>query len=486
MGCSGCRFATVGFQSEISPRNFESAMLHSMGTQNLKWKLIFPGPLVLIAGVFFVSFGGGCRPAAGARTVRLGPGQALQYRLALSRDLRTARVSLRLPPAARGRWIRLPRTAGWQLRRWRIARVHCDGHRLYRDGDRGWRLPGGCRRATWRVRLTPVGDSGYRAFSLLAAYHAKRRWAFLPGAGYLLEVAGIRGRATLALSLPEGVRAHHGLDRLAKGRLLLPEAPLAHQALVGVGPLVERRSEVGGVRVRHLFAEPPPERFTRLLAAHHRGLGYLLGVFGRPRFKTLIAWWFRLGPSARMVSGYAGQRSVALSYVGKPKTAAHLSAALLPWLPLVMLLHEQVHQLGVARPAWLSESLAQYYALKALGRSGAMKAAEHTRAVDRITRPWSRMPKADARIGLLAAHRRYVTTGSVASYRVFYTNGARFWWLMDRAIRSRSHNGRSLDSIVRKILRLKYDRLGRPSASFGRLLEKEGGPVAKKLLRRWL
>lgn len=435
---------------------------------------------------------GACRPPRAGSAVRLGAGQALRYRVVLAADLRTAQVHLDLPPPARGRLLRLPRTAGWKVRRWRIARVRCDGHRIYyssrggASGGAGWLLPRGCARATWRLRLTPVGDSGYLTFSLQAVHDPKGRWAFLPGAAALLEVAGVRGRATLDLVLPAGTRAHHTLDRLPNGRLLLPPAPSAHLALVGVGAFVQRQSEAGGVTVRHRFAEAPPARFTSLLAVHGRGLRYLVGVFGRPRSPHLDAWWFHLGPSARMVSGYAGRRAVAISYVDRPKAAPHLTAALLPWLPILMLLHEQVHQLGVTQPAWLSESLAQYYALKALGRAGALPPAAHTQALDRITRPWSRPSAVDARVRLLAAHRRYLRTGSVRSYRIFYTNGARFWWTVDRAIGAKSRGKRSLDTIVRRILKLRYDRWGRPPRGFSRLLRRHGGDAALKAMARWM
>jgi len=437
-------------------------------------------------GLAALFFSVGCHPMAGGVSGRLGAGQALRYRVVLARNLRTAEVSLALPAVARGRLLRLPRTADWRSRRWRIARVHCDGQRIFRDGDRGWPLPASCRRATWRVRLARVPEGGYLAHSLLAAYHPSRRWVYLPGAGYLLEVVGVRGRATLRLILPPGLRVFHALDRLPDGRLLLPPAPSSRLALLGVGAFETRSAAVAGVRVRHLFAEPVPARFRGLLAAHKTGLAYLVHVFGAPHGPGLDAFWFRLGPTARVVSGYAGRRAVAISYVDQPRGAPHLVPAIRPWLPILMLLHEQVHQLGVAQPAWLSESLAQYYALKALGRSGALRPAEFAKALDRITQPWSRMPEADRRVRLLAAHRRYLTTGSLGSFRVFYTNGARFWRTVDRAVVARSGGRRSLDSFVKQLLRMPYDRQGRPPKAFDRLLEREGGPAARKAIARWV
>jgi predicted metalloprotease with PDZ domain len=187
-----------------------------------------------------------------------------------------------------------------------------------------------------------------------------------------------------------------------------------------------------------------------------------------------------------VVSGYAGRRSVAISYVDHPAAAPHLVAALRPWLPILMLLHEQTHQLGVAHPAWLSESLAQHYALEALGRSGALPAADFRKARDRVTRPWSLTPEADSRVRLLAAHRRYLRTGSLEAYRIFYTNGARFWHVVDRAISACSHGRRGLDTIVRQLLRLRYDRQGRPPAAFHRLLRQEGGAAARRAIARWV
>ena len=49
--------------------------------------------------------------------------------------------------------------AGWQGRRWRIARVRCDGKRVYRVGEQGWPLPGACRRASSSAPRTAISSA---------------------------------------------------------------------------------------------------------------------------------------------------------------------------------------------------------------------------------------------------------------------------------------------------------------------------------------
>lgn len=428
-----------------------------------------------------------CRPAAWNATIRLPASKPVRYHIRVSPNLRSIRVRLDLPRLPRGRRLFLVPTQRWQQRLGQIRWVRC-GERALTQGPRPWtwQIPAGCRRITWKVRVDWVAPNGYDVAHLRAAVNPGRQWVILPGVSWMLLVYGLMGPATLTVEPPSGARVHHGLDRLPDGSLRLPELPSALCTTVGVGRFLPRRSRVSGVIVQHLFARPPPARFDALLRASDRGLAYLLQVFGRPRASRLGVFWFQLRALTRAVSGYSCNRMVTVSFVDQPPAASFLSPAIRPWLPAVAVLHEQVHQLSGKPPAWVRESLAQYYALKALGRAGALAAADWTRAVDRITRPWDGTPPRDRRLTLLAAQHRYRRTGDVRAFAIFYSNGARFWWIVDQAIGARSKGAQSLDAIAARLLRLRYHRDGRPPPAFGALLRGAAGPAADAIIAKWV
>jgi hypothetical protein len=197
-------------------------------------------------------------------------------------------------------------------------------------------------------------------------------------------------------------------------------------------------------------------------------------------------FWFSLEAGAGGVEGHTTARSIVLSVPNRLRPAPHLTAAIRPWVPLLLLLHEQVHQLGPDVPPWIGESLAQYYGLKALRSAGLLAPAAWDRAVDAISRPWTPTPRAHARVPLLEAQRRYARTGSPTAYGLLYTNGVRFWRAVDRAIRRRSGSTEGLDRYARDIVRLRYPSAHRVPSALERLLQRTAGPAAKRLIERWV
>jgi len=420
-------------------------------------------------------------------TIRLPASKPVHYYIRVAPNLRSITVRMELPRLPRGRRLFLVPSTRWRQRLRQLRWVRC-GDRALTRGPRPWtwQIPAGCRRITWKVRVDWVSPNGYDVAHLRAAVNPGRRWLILPGVSWMLMVYGVMGPATLTVEPPAGMQVHHGLDRLADGSFRLPVLPTSLCTTVGVGRFVSRRTRVRGVTVHHLFARPPPARFDRLLRVGDRGLAYLLQVLGAPRAKRLGVFWFQLRTLTRAVSGYSCNRMVAVSFVDQPPAASFLTPAIRPWLPVVAVLHEQVHQLSGKPPVWVRESLAQYYALKALYRAGGLPRADWTRAMDRITRPWKGILWRGRRLTLLAAQHLYRRTGRVQAFSTFYSSGARFWWIVDRAIQARSAGAQSLDTIAARLLRLKYSRDGRPPPAFRRLLRGAAGPKVDAITAKWV
>ncbi len=441
------------------------------------------------------------------------PAQPLRarYELRLDPDRAELRLSLRLSPRSGPVVLRLPRGRGWRRLEGRLRDVRCGQTPLRRLGDQGWLLPAECRRARWRVPLAAPATSGYRCTRRLPVFHRSGGWLFVPGIAVLLAPHGGRGPASVVIRGPQGLALHHALPvlprttehaasqsgaenrhdlrrrRRRRRRLRLPDLPDAPRVLLGAGALEGWTQRVQGIRIQHRAAGGPDAGLRRLLRAHPRALGYLLGVWGKPETNHLLVFWFSRSADARRVEGTATRRSVALSVPARIGAAPHLTEALRPWVPLLTLLHEQVHQLTPAKlPPWLSESLAQHYALEALRAAAVLEPAAWRRAVKAISQPWSPTPRAQAHVPLLKAQRRYARTGDPRAYGLLYTNGVRFWRAVDAAIRAHGGQGAGLDRWARKIVRLRYPHPHEVPPALQRLLRRAAGAAGPRLLERWV
>jgi hypothetical protein len=428
-----------------------------------------------------------------------------RYGLRLDPHRAELRVSLRLSPRRGPVVLRLPRGRGWRRLEARLRDVRCGQTPLKRLGEQGWLLPTGCHRARWRVPLAAPAPSGYRCTRRLPVVHRSGGWMFVPGIAVLLVPHGGRGPASVVIRGPKGLPIHHALPALTSKRrrgeppseaenrperrlrLRLPDLPDAPRVLLGAGALEGWTQHVQRLRIQHRAAGVPDAGLQRLLKAHPRALRYLLGVWGEPETKHLLVFWFPRLADARRVEGMATRTSVAISVPARIGAAPHLTPAIRPWVPLLTLLHEQVHQLTpVELPPWLSESLAQYYALEALRAAAVLKPAAWRRAVEAISQPWSPTPRAQARVSLLEAQRRYARTGDPHAYGLLYTNGVRFWRAVDKAIRAHGARDAGLDRWARRIVRLRYPRPHEVPPALQRLLRRAAGAAGPRLLERWV
>ena len=118
-------------------------------------------------------------------------------------------------------------------------------------------------------------------------------------------------------------------------------------------------------------------------------------------------------------------------------------------MSLALVFHEQFHQLDSgSHPVWMGESLANYYALKALKR-----VFPENESADSI---WKRFINTERPItlGLLAIEREISEDQNSQNYGHLYTQGATFWAELDETIQQHSTQGESLDSFMPAIMAL--------------------------------
>lgn len=155
---------------------------------------------------------------------------------------------------------------------------------------------------------------------------------------------------------------------------------------------------------------------------------------------------------------------------------------------LMVIAHEQFHQLvdqlhsrlpsPYTFPAWLGESLAHCYGLRAMRGACDSPAAREVSArfVD-LERPVDH--------GLLELNRRHLA-GQPAAYGLFYSQGATRWHALDVAIVDATQGRKRLDDLIGDLLRTPVPGDGSLLRSFVELLRAAGGDRVELLLAKYV
>ena len=392
-----------------------------------------------------------------------------------SLDASSIMVELEIPPGYRGGTADLLNLPGRKERRKFLRNVRCDGVAVSTGREGGWTLPAGCRRLSWNVFLSKLPRGGYRPSSQKAVSDANEHWMFLPGGALFLLPTGIDGPFEIRISAPTTVSIFSSLACKEMKRLLIPKTFQVGLTFIGLGSFRVIKARVGGQELRHLVAGRPTPKLVRLLGSIGEALNYLSGVTGGRAVsgKTLDVYWFPLDRRERSFAGTAGYSALAVNYFREDGPSSQIEDI----LPVLVVLHEQFHQLIGRGPVWLAESMAHYYALKALLVTRIIGQEKYDEFVMRIKKEADQFPP------LLEIQRRYDRTGDMGLYQGFYCRGVLLWHEIDKAIIGRSNGKKSLDDIVVELFDLVYGGHGRPPAAFVKLLVELGGAAVEGTLR---
>jgi len=348
-----------------------------------------------------------------------------------------------------------------------VTDLRCDGAPLAPDSASAWRVQGwNCVRLTWTVAMTvaPPGAVGLRD---RGSFHDSERrfWLFSAASSLLRPVGNARhdgqiefvGRGPVHGSLPVGTTP----------RRVVPAADQASEFYV-IGRLPGATVREGGFDTLHLDAIGGEWRV--LIAEHGRALRYLVDAAGArylaPLRSTVV--WLGEAADADAPVVIAGYRTLLLSAARRDGQPQHAELA------LAQILCEQLAQAMPERlPPWARESLAQYYAIKALRRSKlppAALSAMEKRLVD---------PQAPG-TGLIELQRR-LRAGDEAARAGLRASGAAFWERLDRAI-VRKSGFRTLDSALPRLLAAAWTGDSVPEPVLERLRRYAGDSAVDELL----
>jgi hypothetical protein len=348
-----------------------------------------------------------------------------------------------------------------------VADLRCDGAPLAPDSASAWRVQGwSCVRLSWTVALKEAPEGGVDLRAREGFFDPGARFWLFSEASSLLRPVGdashdgqveFVGRGPVHGSTPVG----------ATPRRVVPAADRPAEFYV-IGRLPGATVREGGFETLHLDADGGDWR--SLVSEHVRALQYLVRAAGARQLAPLRSTVVWLGGATDdgLPVGVAGNRTLLLA--GARRDARTPNAE----LAFAWMLREQLAQSMPERlPSWARESLAQYYAVKALRRSklpAAAVAAAETRLIDQPP-PRGRLREAQRRL----------EAGDEAARAELHASGAAFWERIDRAI-VRKSGFRTLDSVLPRLLAADWpgDRL--PAAGLDLLRRYAGEATVDELL----
>jgi hypothetical protein len=349
-----------------------------------------------------------------------------------------------------------------------IERPRCGSEPLAAQG-KGWLKPAGCRRVDWLIHFDVAHGAAADPSRQRSLFFANRSWWLVSEGSSLLRPLEDR-QARIGANIPIV-----GGGEPVKNTWPLPDsgAPPAFFALGNVA-----RTTVGarGIRVTHVADRPEAAWRAGLIAQQRRTMAWLAEVMRIDDKGRLLVIWLGMDDLQGQISGAAGDRSFVAGYRSRNDRDIALS--------LMTLAHEQFHQMAALlekndHPAWYDESLAQFYALRALSRLGERQRA--IRAVrDQFIDAGRPVP-----VGLLAWQRRY-KQGDPAAYPEFYSQGATFWHQLDALLRQATAGRHGLDADLPALLASPTDADKPLPAALLQKWRALAGPAVDQVIRRYL
>ena len=407
---------------------------------------------------------------------------AAQYEVKIVPGTRDLALELRLPGDAE-RPIKLAtRGTAWGLRP-QVQDAKCGKTTLGRDTNGAWIVPPGCGRISWTVTADVISDGGGDPSKQRTLAVGPGPWFLLAEPTSILRPVGLSEPS----SIEDPANSDHlvGARPLASGRFWVPALNSAPEFYV-LGPAATVERAIGNFHVTYVADDPGRVGRLGLDSLHAKALSYLSAVVSLPKdvpdsSRTLLVIWLAALHAGGPLGGAAGSRSFVANYLIDPSVDEKRKRA----MTVAIVAHEQFHQLvailrGHMRPlpVWLSESLAQYYGLKALVR------AEDSQSAHDVSNQFID-PSRIAADGLLELDRRY-SSGDRSAYGLFYSQGATLWSEVDSAIGAATGGKQSLDDYVKDLLVSPLSGDGSLPKAFLDRLRSIAGPQVDRIIERYV
>lgn len=295
-----------------------------------------------------------------------------------------------------------------------------------------WRPQAGKARLSYRVKVSHARDNGRFDARMTPDWALLRGDDLVPAARVDLD-SGIELVSRLQFDLPEGWKGiETGWPRIGKNRFRIDNPERRFDRPTGwilAGKLGVRRATLGKTEVA--VAAPVGEGLRRMdiLTLLTFVWPHAQAVFPREPEKLLI-----VGAGEPMWRGGLSAANSLFMHSDRPLVSENGTSSLV---------HELVHVFSrisdTDRSDWITEGLAEYYAIELMRRAGGLSEERYQKIREQLTR-WSRK---------VTSLRGEQASGAVTARAVLLLQD------LDAEIRKASAGERSLDDVTRGLMRLK-------------------------------
>jgi len=307
-----------------------------------------------------------------------------------------------------------------------------DGEWLQASPERGaWRPAEGKARLSYRVRISHPRDNGRYDARMTGDWALFRGDDLVPPAR-LDQVDGVKLVSRITFELPEGWKSiETGWPRVGKNRFRVDNRERLFDRPTGwmlAGKLGTRRAKLGETDVT--IAAPVGEGVRRMdiLTMLTFVWPQVQNVFPRDPAKLLI-----VGAGDPMWRGGLSGPNSLYMHADRPIVSENGTSSLV---------HELVHVFSRIKDSdrsdWITEGLAEYYAIELVRRAGGMSEDRYQAVREHLTK-WSR------KVDSLRTER---STGPITARAVLLLQE------LDKEIRQRSKGRHSLDDVSRGLMRM--------------------------------
>lgn len=298
-------------------------------------------------------------------------------------------------------------------------------------GQGVWQPAAGVAKLTYRVRISHARRSGNFDARMTPDWALLRGDDLVPSAR-LKQGDGVELVSRLAFELPEGWQGvETGWPRIGKNRFRIDNPSRKFDRPTGwilAGKLGTRRAKLGETEVT--IAAPIGEKMRRMdiLTLLTFVWPEVQAVFPRDPAKLLI-----VGAGDPMWRGGLSASNSLFMHADRPLVSENGTSSLV---------HELVHVFSrirdTERSDWISEGLAEYYAIELMRRAGGLDEGRYQKIREHLIQ-WSKP---------VESLRGESASGPVTARAVLLLQA------LDREIRQSSENQRSLDDVARGLMRL--------------------------------
>ena len=322
-----------------------------------------------------------------------------------------------------------------------VSDVKCGTELLDQNVRKRWQVPRTCNVISWKVNFVKENSHGIAAYEQKSVLMAKRDWWVVASPSALLRLR----REPDNLMIKLDVRGHKTINALLPGG----RRPPAYFAL---GNAQREMVEGDGIRLTYISDNPAYTSQFVKASDHAKGLEYMaeaLGLKDDGRIHDITMIMLGIERERGVLGGAAGENAMMVNYIFENENSQDQEH----YFPILIALHEQFHQLyNGSHPVWVRESMAHYYATKAI-----MRVYPDNDTVKEIVDKLYKSPTIGLP-GLIEINRRISEERDFTDYDNFYGQGSAYWYTLDRLIVKATDGKESLDDYLPLIMKTRFNK----------------------------